>query len=382
MTLEYKIKAAKKAQRKRLGDKSTLGSKKRCKKGKSCGASCIQSSKVCWVDFPDAMNNSITKTRNSLQKLQAPLARSRVSPPPPSSPSLATQDARVKANDVDNRMLKQGISSERGDKTYNWEISKGVGSKYLGEGSFGVVTKEVDTGNIVKRGEIGKYEAEALEKVGKLDLGPKLIAAQGDGIATYSGSPELILGRVSMTLVPGETIGQKRELDDRIGGQRVVDAYWKARADLHKAGIAHNDMHIENVLVDDKGKGRFVDFGASIISPKAALAEAMGAFAKSDGGDYQVKRWKGTGGQLLEMAINSDSKELPEGDRAPILSRVWQNRAKVLAEMSKDRFTPEGIRQVMEHGIESRASSYRNGVWEVLTDAQAKKYIDILYEGV
>lgn len=176
----------------------------------------------------------------------------------PSNPSSETKKSRLLADKVDNKITKNGVSSERGEKNYDWEASKGAGSKFIGEGVHGTVTREGVSGNIVKRGRIGGQEVLALEKVSKLDLGPKLIAAQEDGPVGPKGYGARI-GRVAMTLVPGEPIGLERGPGDKIGGQRVADAYWRARAELHRASVAHNDMHISNILVDSNGKGRFVD---------------------------------------------------------------------------------------------------------------------------
>jgi hypothetical protein len=62
---DRQISKAKIAQAERLGQSGAFGKRKRCKKGKSCGASCIANYKVCMVDLPwvgqDSMNN-IRKT--------------------------------------------------------------------------------------------------------------------------------------------------------------------------------------------------------------------------------------------------------------------------------------------------------------------------------
>jgi hypothetical protein len=380
---EKRINQAKRAQMKRMGGMVSQGARKRCKKGKSCGAACINNTKVCWVDFPWAMSNGLSKTRDTVQTR----GTSQKQPTPAAASILTnrTAEARTIADEVDDTIDKKGVSSERGDKGYDWERSKGSGSKFLGEGAYGTVTTEGGSGNVVKRGEIGKEEAEALEKVGKLGLGPRLIAAQEDGLVSPSdpASFDMRIGRVAMTAVPGEMIGKVREPDDKIGGQRVADAYWKARAELHKAGIAHNDMHIGNVLVDSSGKGRFVDFGLSVISPKAAFAEAMGAFAQGGNGDYQVRRWKGTGGELLRSALSANaSTNTTLLDRAPLLKQVWVNRSRVLAEMAKDGFPPNIVNLLTNGAIKPKGSFFDKGVWTEISDAQARKYVRMLYEGL
>jgi hypothetical protein len=61
------IEAAKRAQSKRLGQSGAAGKSKRCKKGKSCGATCISGSKVCLVDLPWVSSNGLTKVSKKIQ---------------------------------------------------------------------------------------------------------------------------------------------------------------------------------------------------------------------------------------------------------------------------------------------------------------------------
>ena len=375
-----------------------MGSRKRCKRGKSCGASCINKNKTCRVDLQQRLSDDSAKVANkvktislskpgiSLNKSSSPTSPT-VTPAVTTAPSLPTNrtgEARKIADEVDDTLKKEGLSSQKGDKNYDWEASKGSGSKFLGEGAYGTVTMERGSGNVVKRGDIGSGEAGALEKVGKLDLGPRLLAAEIDGLGGNGFNPDIRTGRVAMTLVPGETIGRTREPDDRIGGQRVADAYWRARAQLHRAGVAHNDMHIENVLVDGKGKGRFVDFGMSHDNVKAALAEALGAFSYKNG-DGQAKRFKGNGGEILMRALSNPNALSPgwfRFDRAPVLGKIWENHKKVKAEMEKDGISAFNMDLLFKYGTGKPLKSFEQGVWSEVSDAQAKKYIDMLYEGV
>lgn len=309
--------------------------------------------------------------------------------------------AREDARDHDQTMLRNGISRELGDKSYRWEDSYGSGSTKLGEGAFGTVLREPNRGNAVKRGEVGALEADLIHRIGNVDLGPKLLAAQIDGDSPYNKKTKI--GRIAMTVVPGSPIGSK-EPDKEINGVKVADAYWIARADLHRMGIAHNDMHIDNVLIDRKGVARFVDMGLAQGSPKAALAEAMGAFMTprgatatrgseaEGGGDWQVIRWNGSGGRLLKSyeyrlkrgaapgEIEAARKELEK--RAPVLARIVDNKAAVQYAMKKDGFSLDDIATVIDHGIRSPMETYNQGVWARMSNEQAEQYISILYEGV
>lgn len=61
------IKSAKQAQYARLGKMSPNVGRKKCKKGKSCGAACIASFKVCMVDVPNIIAQYIPKVVKSIQ---------------------------------------------------------------------------------------------------------------------------------------------------------------------------------------------------------------------------------------------------------------------------------------------------------------------------
>jgi hypothetical protein len=320
---------------------------------------------------------------------------------PPTKATGNVRYAREDARDHDGDMLSKGISRELGDKSYRWEDSYGSGSSLLGRGAYGTVLREPNKGNAIKRGEVGQIEADLIDRLGKNDLGPKLLAAQLDGDSQYN--PGTKIGRVAMSVVAGSPIGSKAP-DKEIGGVKVADAYWAARANLHRMGIAHNDMHIDNVLIDRKGKARFVDMGLAQDSPKAALAEALGAFSKprdavitrgrgaAGQGDWQVRRWHGTGGELLTQLEDARyrganptysaklQRELEE--RAPVLAHVLDNKAAVLYQMKRDGFTVDDFATALDHGIRSPMETYEQGVWAKMSNEQAQKYISILYEGV
>jgi hypothetical protein len=311
---------------------------------------------------------------------------------PQTNASSTTQYARENAKGTDKQIEKKGITEEVGERNYNWGSSTGAGAKKLGSGAYGTVIEEPNKGNAVKRGDIGVDEARLIDRIGKADLGPSLKAAQLDG---ETDRPNTRLGRLAMSVVPGKPIGS-RGPGEEVNGVKISDAYWKARADLHRMGIAHNDMHIDNVLVDRKGKGRFVDMGLAQESPKAALAEALGAFQPTPGnqavrgrgamgqGDWQVRRWKGTGGELLGAVERIPDREnvAKLSAQAPLLARIRDNKNELQYQMRRDGFSKDDIATVMDHGIRSPLDTYNRGVWERMSDAQAGNYINMLYNGI
>jgi hypothetical protein len=270
----------------------------------------------------------------------------------------------------------------------------------LGQGSYGTAILSPDGKTVVKRGDIATTEAGILDKVGKSDLGPRLLAADIDGepYVQMSGV-EMKNGRIAMGVVPGKEMGRDADINTRYGPNKISapDVYWKAMAGLHRLGIAHNDAHIDNILVDDKGKGRWVDLGAAQASPKAALAEAMGIFSPLKGGDsitvpagatgrgnWQTANWNGTGVEAMRAA-KSAGGEVWEKFKSehPVASRVWDNQISAVSELKKMGLDVNDINSIIAHGIRSTPESYgKSDGFSILTDTQAQKILNILYEGV
>lgn len=285
-----------------------------------------------------------------------------------------------------DRDVEAKTTSRVGKTGYDWGESLRGDAKTLGQGMYGtaIVSK---SGDVVKRGELGPNEAKLIDKVGKLDLGPKLISAELDGPGNYDSTNSR--GRVAMSRVEGKPVENQ-------SGPQVEKGYWTARANLHRAGIAHNDMHPGNILIDSRGKGRFVDLGMAQDSPKAALAEAFGAFSvplpgtvvsnkinPSNKGDWQVQRWGKTGGEALVRAEKRGGTARANFDEDfPTAARVLQNKENAIKRMRKFGLNDQEITDVMFHGIRSKDSDLEKGAMGKLSNDQAKKIIEDLYDGI
>lgn len=305
-----------------------------------------------------------------------------------------TRWARVEAKDHDDAL---GKVRREGSKTYNgWSDSYGSGATKIGEGSYGTVIKNPD-GTFVKRGDISDTEAALIKRLGERDLGPKLIAADINGPGQYHKEKAVDIknGRIAMGEVKGDPIGAAAGPGKQFNGKNAADIYWKAMAELHRMGIAHNDAHIDNILVDEKGKGRWVDMGLAQASPKAALAEAMGIFKPLKGGDdmsvpsgatgdgnWQTRRWSGTGVSTAEsMKVLGQWSEFQQ--RFPVASRVWDNKEKVIGKMKDMGMDVNEINSIINHGIRSSPTSYtRSDGFNRITDDQAQELIKTLYDGI
>lgn len=312
----------------------------------------------------------------------------------PGSATGNTKWARLDAEDHDNDLGK--VRREGNTKYDGWKDSYGSGAKKIGEGSYGTVIRNPD-GTFVKRGDISDTEAALIKKLGDAGIGPKLIAADINGPAKYHQENFVNVrnGRIAMGQVPGEPMGAISKADTQFGGKNAADIYWKAMAGLHRMGIAHNDAHIDNILVDNKGKGRWVDLGLSQANPKAALAEAMGVFNTLKGaeatrvsgaagqGNWQTRRWEGTGIQAAEKARAAGGKEWAEFMRRfPVASQVWENRPAAQYKLMNMGLSRSDVSTIIDHGIRSTPESYTKGPWAKLTDAQAQEVLNILYDGI
>ena len=298
-----------------------------------------------------------------------------------------------KAFDDNFKTLGNLVTIKGSKDKINWQDSINQGIK-LGEGAFGTaMLVKGASPYVVKRGEISEGEAAAIKKAGELGIGPKLLYGELAGRKRQELGVFILQGRIAMGLVPGKPV---EELDFGTGNVRsyykvnktdtVADAYFKARATLHKAGIAHNDAHVGNVLIDDKGKARFVDFGLAQANPKAALAEAIGVFATrdqlprsavlvSDGhqhGDFQALRFPEFGVARLGMR-----------DGPGTLAKMRDNKTDVYNWLYRQKgFNRDEVASIVTSGIRRPLSHYEKGAWGKLTNDEAQQLVNMLYEGI
>jgi hypothetical protein len=325
---------------------------------------------------------------------------------PPTNATGNTVYARASAKDMDSDLNASSLRRV-GDKNFDgWGATTGKDSVKLGEGSYGTVLKAPD-GSVVKRGEISNEEAALIQRIGKIDLGPRLIAADingkgymdtyGYGTASGAKAIDFRRGRIAMSEVPGKPMGEEAKADTKFGKVNSADAYWRAMANLHRQGIAHNDAHTDNIFIDDKGKGRWVDMGLAQASPKAALAEAFGVFRPLKGGDdvtipgsakgngnWQSRRWAGTGAVEADKAFAKGGQTWQEfSQRFPVASRVWNNQAAAVSKLEKMGLDTNEINSIIEHGIRSPMVSYnQSSGFSRITDQQAQEVLNTLYNGI
>lgn len=262
--------------------------KKRCQKGKSCGASCISKSKVCRKDLGE-VGKEIPKTKATIQGRKGPSKAPSFEPaskPIQGSPeglgimnkvTDLFSDPNTKRNDVD------GVA---GADKVNWRAGLGKGARYDAKGAYGAFV-DVPPENLakglgakfpggvgIKYGEIGEDEVNMLKLAGQTGAAPRLIAARvGDpGV----GNPKYgeRMGMIAMERVPGVTLAKAFSNGD-ISKEDITDKYLSTIAKLHRAGIYHGDGHLGNAMLRSDGQVKFIDMGLAGKLPSMALSEAL-----------------------------------------------------------------------------------------------------------
>jgi hypothetical protein len=391
-----------------------FGKGDRCDIGKSCGSTCIARLKVCRVDFGDNISESIDRISGSIdasfiddakESLEDYLARvepnaktSTKSVPKVNQESIKkpgkiitgnTQWARDDASDFDSSFKVGRVINGTKDQ-FDWSGSLGKGTK-LGEGGFGTVL--LIKGNpsyAVKRGQVSTTEAEITQILGKAGLGPKLVYGEiAKGKPKAEGGVYIINGRIVMGLVPGESYGSFSKSSDKVGKTSIGDAYWFLRSQVHRLGIAHNDAHSDNVLIDKNGRSRFVDMGLSQQSVKAALSEALGAFTNKGvlpkGSTFDLRKTDPlTSGDHRsktdpQMGVHKGSIK---GDAPQNLLKMRDNLPRVYDALRGHGISDNEITYMIVSRVGQPLKSYEKGPWAKLSNKDAAKVIDILYDGV
>ena len=261
---------------------------------------------------------------------------------------------------------------------------------YLGSGAFG--SAYLVDGNppaVLKKGQIGRYEVEALEKLKGTGITPTVLSqkyttgwefprdwkASGKEVKGWDYK-KIREGSVVMTRAKGKPV------DDLLGvfnedlwgdfnnprnlKQRdfMVDEYIKARKIMHMKGISHNDMHGVNFFFDTKtNKGTVIDFGLAQMNPKAALVEAIGY---------------GTGGD--ETAQLLLSRMLGDRDHSThkLLNKLGHNIVNVKLELEK-----RGLDDLAMEMLDwETGSNFLKAEYAALSDDLARELLDIVYDGI
>jgi hypothetical protein len=342
---------------------------KRCEKGKPCGATCIERDKDCLMGLEASISKSLKSTRGAIKEKSAEYKIAKSADPSARPSQLQARRVLNALREEQSLVKTDGIVKESG---INWRAILGSDVNRVGSGDFGsfssipgyrLMPDKADYNKLpnvvgVKTGKIGPNEVRALDIVGKNDLGPQLIGARvSPEVKPGKGKIEGSNGAIAMTTVPGRRYNFSPA---DINGYPKSEMYWEAMAALHKLGIAHNDLHGGNVMIDSFGrppKARLIDFGLAQVSSKAALAEALGSLS---GTNFQFSAERGKGHGLTVRA------NLPYIEQL-LIDKGFSNRE---------------IETIMQGGIRKKEKFFNTGAWGRLTEEEAQGLVRDLYEGV
>lgn len=292
--------------------------------------------------------------------------------------SQATREARVGAKYFDQGFFpEKTVVGKAAD--FDWEGNARTGTNGK-KGGFGSVLFQNDV--VVKRGDLGERELEILRRVGQAGLGPELIYGEIGRRKETFASVGIHDGRVAMTRVGGKEIGRFSSPQERVGNSTVGDIYWRARANLHRLGIAHNDSHGDNIIVDSTGKPRFVDFGISQENPKAALSEAFGGIVSKAVIPSGAVIVGGLRKDVQSTLVKTSGISEKPSNQPTNLRRIFTNLASVKAHLRKLGLSNDEVAQVMASGIRNPQSYYNAGAWGKLSNEEALRVINMLYDGI
>ena len=201
---------------------------------------------------------------------------------------------------------------------------------FKGEGIQGAVSLSPDGKTVVKQGAIGRDELEALSRMKDHPSFPTLLNARFDGpfgnIDPVKNNPQGVNpragkfyqdhnygenfyekfpgapGMFAMSTAKGDELHDVPFADGDEEQYEMTKKIHQLRRDMHKQGIAHNDMHGGNVFYDeDSGDLSMLDFGLASVSPIRALMEGLGGIngasmmdimddiaERDEAGDYQL----------------------------------------------------------------------------------------------
>ena len=158
--------------------------------------------------------------------------------------------------------------------------------KRLGMGSFGTVvehpTKKDRAIKILRFSGINgniKMEAEIMKKASDIGVSPKFF---GIWACYASGRPWVMIEMGKLT----KTFHAWSEGRDPAEIERMLSKIDKKLEKLHSVGIFHNDIHGDNVMIDDKEQPFVVDYGWSGMVPD--FSKKFPAIARERGGQLMM----------------------------------------------------------------------------------------------
>ena len=291
---------------------------------------------------------------------------------------------------------KQKFKSKELVKKMNEELKSGgyfaqedydmddVGDE-LGSGVFGSVYKGSDGDSVIKEGEIGPDELLAMKKMRDNPGFPTLLNAEftspflqedpernnpkgesdvyktnfrdkqayfnpdeadpGDGSEGWSERFAMAKGRYAMSLAKGTTLDEwyEKHTSDKEPElyEKAMTGIMRLRRQMHEQGIAHQDMHGNNIFMDDEGNPSVIDLGLAQNNPMAAFMEALGGMSGHDG--------QFTMGAAPFMSTMDEY--IPERITETMGSNLSDIKDQIMDKIGPDSIDPDDVEDIMKGGI-------------------------------
>ena len=238
-------------------------------------------------------------------------------------------------------------------------------SKPLGEGAMGEVREnEGPPKSIIKKGEIGHNEAIALERLKGTGVAPVLMGKTplknerevDPGLGGVFG-PHVNAGSgmMRMSYAKGEPVGEVLFTESKKQAIARVDSLVEARAAIHRAGVAHNDMHPYNVFYDQNSKkSEIIDFGLSQIGYKFALAEALSTNRDED--HLSQENFD------VEGSLSGAKYTRFEQNRKNVMSKIGVSESDMTGVRVKEEDHPDWLKNMPEREAEKMVNDLYNGI--------------------
>ena len=243
---------------------------------------------------------------------------------------------------------------------------KDPSNELLGKGAMGnaYLTKGPPPG-VVKKGQIGEFEVAAWQKLQGTGRVPEFHGAKVNnnmqeveyGLGGHVRESKGFLGIGQAKGVPVAAIATTGPQERK----EITNEYIRARKDIHLAGVAHNDMHANNVFYDrTTGKVQLIDFGLAQVSHKAALLEALG----TNQGDWQSERFL--------------SNLKSSGDEPEVYVQFRKNQRGLMRALENQGYDTDWI---ISAGIRTKPEKI-DEVLDGMSEGEALGMLKVLYKGI
>jgi TolB-like protein/Tfp pilus assembly protein PilF/predicted Ser/Thr protein kinase len=252
----------------------------------------------------------------------------------------------------------------------------------LGRGGMGVVYKAHDTK--LRRGVALKFLPQELTHIAELKerfMREAQAAAALDhpNICTvYEFDEAEEKTFISMAFIEGESLKKKIEqgpfaMDDAI---RIAIQTAEGLQEAHKKGVVHRDIKSANIMVDERGQAKIMDFGLARMSEGTLLTQegmAMGTIAymspeqaRGETVDFRTDIWS-FGVVLYEMF----SGQLPfRGDHEQaVVYSILNEKPKPVTDFREE--IPTSLEQVIDKALEKNPEKRYQNIDEMLDDLKS-----------